>query len=103
MQHVAYILLKLSSEFITASFSLEKTDVLIDNCLSGLFAFHTSVNLSELALTKANKLVLQDRSSCLPPFLLQLQAGDVSVLVLFMTLIMLGIWLLLIGKLRQIL
>jgi len=59
------------------SFSLEKTDVLIDNCLSGLFAFHTSVNLSELALAKANKLVLQDRASCLPPFVLQLQAGDI--------------------------
>jgi len=66
-----------TSEFITASFSLDKTDVLIDNCLSGLFAFHTSVNLSELALTKANKLVLQDRASCLPPFVLRPEVGDI--------------------------
>ena len=58
-------------------FALEKTDVLIDNCLSGLFAFHTSVNLSDLALAKANKLVLQDRAPCLSPFVRSPQAGDI--------------------------
>ena len=77
LQHVACILLKLSSEFITASFALEKTDVVIDKYLSGLFAFHISVKVSELPLTKANELVLQDRASCLPPFVLQPEAGDV--------------------------
>ena len=74
---LSFASIKLWSEFITASFSLDKTDVLIDNCLSGLFAFHTSVNLSELALTKANKLVLQDRASCLPPFVLRPEVGDI--------------------------
>ena len=65
-----------AEEFVKNSKNLEKKDILVDNALFGVLAFGSSCNLSELKVTKLNKLVLQDRASCLPPIVLRPTEGQ---------------------------
>ena len=63
-------------EFIQATKSIDEKTIIRDPVLSGVLAFSTKINMSELALVKENKLVLQDRASCLPPYILNVTKKD---------------------------
>jgi len=54
----------------------EKT-IIADPVLANVLAFHPQTNMAELSLTKENKLVLQDRASCLPPCILDIKKSDI--------------------------
>jgi len=66
-----------TDKFVETAMNLSEKEVLLDPVLRGVFAFHPKVNLAELELNKKQKLIIQDRASCLPPFVLAPSPGDV--------------------------
>jgi 25S rRNA (cytosine2278-C5)-methyltransferase len=62
--------------FVQSALDMTPKDVLVDPSLEGLFAFHSSTNIADLFLNKECFLIIQDRASCLPPFVLAPKAGE---------------------------
>ncbi|CAG5098722.1 Oidioi.mRNA.OKI2018_I69.XSR.g15917.t2.cds [Oikopleura dioica] len=63
-------------EFVQSALDMSAKDVVVDPSLSGLFAFHSSTNIADLILNKEGFLIIQDRASCLPPFVLAPKIGE---------------------------
>lgn len=66
-----------SADFVKDCKAIKENQAICDPILDGIFAFHASINLAELELNKKNKLIIQDRASCLPPFVLAPMDGDI--------------------------
>ena len=63
--------------FLPLTLDIAYSSKLIFDCHHQIKAFHPQTNMAELSLTKENKLVLQDRASCLPPCILDIKKNDI--------------------------